>query len=121
MARFYSATVDWFYSALDTYAQSVNNPYPGSGRSIVRGPTYSDLDATITKTTKITERVSLQLSVAAYNALNQLYLGTGNPDVAASNFTSNVFNNSGGGTGNSSSPGNASGNRFVILGGRIIF
>jgi hypothetical protein len=103
------------------YAQSVNNPYPGSGRSIVRGPTYSDLDATITKTTKITERVSLQLSVAAYNALNQLYLGTGNPDVAASNFTSNVFNNSGGGTGNSSSPGNASGNRFVILGGRIIF
>jgi hypothetical protein len=53
--------------------------------------------------------------MAAYNALNQMFLGVGNPFVGASNFTSNAENASG------SIPGDTSGNRFVILKGRIIF
>lgn len=114
------STAHWIINN-QAYATAVGNPYPGSGRSSLRGPIYSDLDATITKTTKLTERVSMQLSLAAYNALNQQYLGVGNPNVAASNFTSNVENNSGGGSGNSIVSGFTSGNRFVILGGKIIF
>ena len=98
------------------YALAVGNPYPGSSRSTLRGPTFSELDATITKTTKITERVAMQLSLAAYNALNQMYLGPGNPNVASSAFASNLFNFSG-----TTIPGNSSGNRFLILGGKVIF
>jgi hypothetical protein len=97
------------------YAESVGNPYPGSGRSPLRGPTFSDFDATITKNTQLTERVNLQLSLSAYNALNQMYLGPGNAFVGSSSFTSNSFNGSG------SVPGNTSGNRFVLLGGKVIF
>jgi hypothetical protein len=97
------------------YALAVNNPYPGSSRSLVRGQPFSDLDLTIAKAFPITERVSLQLSMAAYNALNQMFLGVGNPYVAASNFTSNAENASG------SASGETSGNRFVILGGKVIF
>jgi hypothetical protein len=97
------------------YALAVGNPYPGSSRSPVRGQSFSDLDATITKTTRITESVNLQLSLAAYNALNQMYLGAGQPFVGSSSFAFNGFNNSG------SVPGNTSGNRFVILGGKVVF
>jgi hypothetical protein len=99
-----------------TYALAVNNPYPGSSRSLLRGQVFSDLDATIFKTFPITERLRIQLSMAVYNTLNQMYLGTGNPYVGASNFTSNTDN-----TANSFSPATPSGNRFVILGGKVIF
>jgi hypothetical protein len=97
------------------YALSVNNPYPGWGRSPVRGQTFSDLDATLMKSFAVTERLQFQLSMAVYNVLNQMFLGDGNPNVSASNFTSNAENASG------SVPGDTSGNRFVILGGKIVF
>ena len=71
------------------YAVSVNNPYPGSSRSPFRGQTYSELDATILKAIPITERVQIQLSMTAYNALNQMYLGTGDAAVNASAFHPN--------------------------------
>ncbi len=95
---------------------AVGNPYPGSSRSPIRGQAFSELDATLTKTTKITERVSMQLSLAAYNALNEMYLGPGVADVSSSAFTSNMFNASG-----TTIPGNSSGNRFMLLGGKITF
>ncbi len=98
------------------YALAAGNPYPGWARSLLRGQPFSELDATITKTTKITEGVSVQLSLAAYNALNQMYLGPGVANVSSSAFTSNEFNFSG-----TTVPGNSSGNRFVILGGKILF
>ena len=97
------------------YATAVNNPYPGSSRSLLRGQPYGDLDMTVVKTVPITERVGLQLSMATYNVLNQMFRGVGNPFVGASNFTSNTENGSG------SIPGDTSGNRFVILGGKVIF
>ena len=58
----------------------------------------------------------MQLSLAAYNALNEMYLGPGIADAASSAFTSNMFNASG-----TTISGNSSGNRFVILGGKILF
>jgi hypothetical protein len=97
------------------YATAVGNAYPGWGRSLLRGQTFSDFDVTLTKNTPITERVNLQLSLAAYNVLNQMYLGTGIAQVASGAFTSVDFNNSG------SVPGNTSGNRFFLLGGKIVF
>lgn len=95
------------------YALSVNNPYPGSSRGLLRGQPYSDFDATVVKNFPITERVGLQLSMDAYNVLNQMFRDTGNAFVGASNFTSNAENASGTVSG--------SGNRFVILGGKVSF
>jgi len=107
-------TTHWIINN-QAYALAVGNAYPGYSRSPLRGQTFSDLDLTITKSTALTERVNLQLSMAAYNALNQMYLGTGQAFVGSSAFTSVDFNTSG------SVPGNTSGNRFVILGGKIVF
>jgi hypothetical protein len=108
-------TTHWIINN-QAYALAVGNPYPGSGRSTLRGPDFSELDSTITKNTKITERVSLQLSLAAYNVLNQKYLGPGAANISSAVFTSNFFNGSG-----TTTPGNSSGNRFMLLGGKIIF
>jgi Carboxypeptidase regulatory-like domain/TonB-dependent Receptor Plug Domain len=97
------------------YALSVNNPYPGWSRSLLRGQPFSELDATVFKTFPITERVNLQLSMAAYNALNQMFRGVGDTFIGAANFTSNAENPSG------TVSGSTSGNRFVILGGKVVF
>jgi hypothetical protein len=72
-----------------TYGKAVGNPYPGSARSLLRGQTYSELDASILKSFPITERVQIQLSMTAYNALNQMYLATGEAAVNSSAFTQN--------------------------------
>lgn len=109
------ASTHWIINN-QAYAMAVGNPYPGSSRSPLRGQPFSELDATVTKTTRITERVSMQLSLAAYNALNEMYLGPGIADVSSSAFTSNMFNASG-----TTISGNSSGNRFMILGGKIVF
>jgi len=108
------ATTHWIINN-QAYALSVNNPYPGSSRSLLRGQPFSDFDATVVKTFPIAEHVNLQLSMAAYNVLNQQFRGVGNAFVGASNFTSNAENASG------SVSGSASGNRFVILGGKVTF
>lgn len=100
------------------YAQSVQNPYPGSSRNIEHGDNFSELDLSIAKNVKLTERVTMQLSMAAYNVLNQMYRGT--PQTYAGN-TSNFgsYDYSSG----SNIPGNTSpsGTRFVLLGGKVIF
>ncbi len=100
------------------YAMAVGNPYPGSPRSPVRGETYSDFDATIMKRTQVTERVQLELSLSAYNALNQMYLGTGEAYVGFSSFTQTTFNSS---TTVPNPNSNASGNRFLLLGTKLVF
>jgi Carboxypeptidase regulatory-like domain/TonB-dependent Receptor Plug Domain len=115
------ASAHWIVNN-QAYAMAVGNPYPGSARSLLRGPTYNDLDATILKTTRITERVSLQLSFAAYNALNQKYLPAG---ISTANVGSSTFAQV---DANPTPPslvpngtGSNSGNRFAIIGGKIIF
>jgi hypothetical protein len=45
-----------------------------------------------------------------------MYIGPGVANVSSSVFTSNIFNASG-----TTIPGNSSGNRFMLLGGKIIF
>ena len=100
------------------YAEAVGNPYPGSGRSLLRGGSYSELDASVMKNIPISERVQIQLSMTAYNALNQIYRDTGEAAVNSSAFTENIFNSSGTvptGT------GFTSGNRFVVLMGKVVF
>ncbi len=50
------------------------------------GPAYYMLDATLAKNFKITERISAELKMAAYNAINRLNRGNPNLDVTSSQF-----------------------------------
>lgn len=105
------------------YAMSVGNPYPGSGRNILRGDSFSDLDASLYKTFAITERVKLQLSFNGYNVMNQMFRGVGNPNVGLYTPPGAGFNDflSTAENVESTVPGNTSGQRFFIYGGKITF
>jgi hypothetical protein len=103
------------------YATAVGNPYPGVSRNTLRGQSFSDLDVTIYKTTRITERLSLQLSLSSYNVLNQMYRGTGLNNLTDYSPTGyNAFLNNGE-QASGSIPGNTAGNRIVIIGGKVLF
>jgi hypothetical protein len=101
------------------------NPFPGVGRNILRGDSFNNLDLTVGKSVKTTERVTMILQISAFNALNRGYYGT--PDVniedtLINNFLS-TFQNGGGGespaAGGAFSQG--PGNRNVQLSAKIVF
>lgn len=106
------------------YALAVNNPYPGVGRNTLRGQNFSDLDLNLYKTIKVTEHLSTQLSFSAFNALNQMYRNP--PDNSLTDYSPSGFNsflsNAEVGSGTAATvTGLTAGNRFVIIGGKIIF
>ncbi|HWW22961.1 MAG TPA: hypothetical protein VNY78_03610, partial [Edaphobacter sp.] len=112
-------------------AEALGTPYPGVGRSTLRGNTINQVDASIFKTVRINERFSGQLRLNVYNAANRAYYGT--PDFLLNNSDPskhvsaaypqgfNTFNtyfpNSGGGV---AAPF-GKGTRNIQLGGKIIF
>ena len=114
------ANAHWIVNNM-AYAQSVGNPYPGSSRSIETGDSYSELDATIVKKIRVNERVSAQLSMAAYNALNQMYRGAPQSYVANIGVFGSYDYSSPGSVGGI--PGNTaqSGTRFILLGAKVTF
>jgi len=96
----------WDFNTIPN-ANARNNPYPGVGRNTLRGQSWNNLDASIFKTTPITERVSLQLQLNVFNSLNRQYYGTPGAFLGASDFLTTAFNQGS--------------NRSVQLGGKIIF
>ena len=50
------------------------------------GPKFSQLDATLTKDFAVTERVRMELKMAAYNATNSLNRAGPNTDINSSQF-----------------------------------
>ena len=115
-----SPTADHWVINNTAYANSVGNPYPGSGRNILRAQTYDSLDMSVFKDTRVTERLDLELQVSAYNALNRQFRGTplafsGYDDGltgAANPFLSNAYNNS---------TNNPYGDRYFQLGAKVKF
>jgi hypothetical protein len=110
----------WLINNSDS-ANLANNPFPGSGRNILRGPSFLQLDSSIYKDTKITERVNLELQLNAYNVLNHQYLGSPNVNSFATNpgatvnpFLSTAYN------GASLAPG-SNGVRAFTLGAKVQF
>jgi hypothetical protein len=55
------------------------------------GPKFSQLDATLTKDFAITERVRMELKMAAYNAINRLNRAGPNTDINSSQFGTALF------------------------------
>ncbi len=110
-------------------AEALGTPYPGVGRNTLRGNTVNELDMSVFKTVKLTERFSAQLRLNVYNLPNRLYLGT--PDAAVNNanathtdalgnkFASfeNYLNNGGSAVGTPFGKGG----RNIQLGGKILF
>jgi hypothetical protein len=105
------------------YALAVGNPYPGVGRNTLRAQSFSDLDVSLFKLVPITERVSIQLSFSAYNALNQMYRNP--PTVFVQDYSPTGFNdflsNAESTSGSIPSATNSAGNRAVVIGGKVIF
>jgi hypothetical protein len=74
------STEHWTWSN-QYQALAGNTPFPGVGRNVLRGNSWNNLDATLGKNVKLTERVNMQLSVEAFNLLNRAYYGVPDPNV----------------------------------------
>ena len=123
--------VHWLWS--NKYeALARNNPFPGIGRNTLRGDSFNDLDLTVAKNIKLTERLTTILQISAFNTLNRGYYGTPDPSIEDSlyptlygvpaGFLSNYYS---GGGGESPVAGGAfgagPGNRSIQLAAKIVF
>jgi outer membrane receptor protein involved in Fe transport len=63
-----------------------STPYIGSSRGTTKSQTWNNLDASLFKSFPVTERLTMQLQLIAYNALNRQYLGT--PDLGLDDVSS---------------------------------
>jgi hypothetical protein len=114
------SAVHWIVDNSDI-ANVLGNPFPGSGRNILRAQTYNNLDASIFKDTKINDRILVELQLNAYNALNRQFRGT--PDANAFNDDGAIgpINNFLSNYANSSQSNQGIGNRNIQLGAKIKF
>jgi hypothetical protein len=109
------------------------NPFPGVGRNSLRGDSFNNVDLTVGKNIRLTERVNMILQASAFNVLNRAYYGTPDPNIEDSlyptlygvpnSFLSNYY---GLGTATGSSAGGGAffqglGNRNVQISGKITF
>jgi hypothetical protein len=101
-------------------ADIAGTPYPGSGRNLLRGTSYNNLDTSVFKNTKLTERLTLRLEVDANNILNRSYYGAPDPDMADGISSLNNVNfigaSGGGGIINT-----GTGVRNLTFGGKFLF
>ena len=86
------------------------------------GPKFWNLDANLTKSFNITERIHAELKIAAYNATNRLNRGDPDTNVQSSTFGQTLFQGSPGGIfgAQTATYGNQSG-RQAELGLKLIF
>jgi Carboxypeptidase regulatory-like domain len=74
------STEHWTWS--NQYAAiAAGTPFPGVGRNILRGDSWNNLDASIGKNIKMTERVTMQITMNVFNVLNRAYYGTPDPNI----------------------------------------
>ena len=81
---------EWFNPS--AFVLPTAGTYGNLGRGVYRGPELADLDVSLFKTTKITERANLQFRAEFFNALNHANFGTPNATV----FSGTAFNPSAG-------------------------
>jgi hypothetical protein len=111
---------DVHFIANNRYAGlAANNPFPGSGRNILRGNTFNNVDASVFKNTKITERITFRFEANAYNVLNRSYYGT--PDGYEGDQPYGSFNNFLFNAASGSNVGVGTGVRNMEFGGKILF
>ena len=72
----------WFNP--DAFVSPGQYKFGNAGRNILRGPSYSDVDFSASKTLRAFERYQLQLRFDATNALNHTSLGIPNANIGSS-------------------------------------
>jgi hypothetical protein len=100
-------------------AKLAGNPWAGSGRNLLRGNTFNNVDTSIYKNTKITERVTLRIEATAYNVLNRSYYSA--PDNFIGDAPFGSFNNFSFNNATGSLIGTGTGVRNMTFGGKILF
>jgi hypothetical protein len=88
----------------------------------LKGPSFWDVDASLIKSIKITERVHGQLKISAYNLFNRLNRGDPNLNPSDPNYGTNLFQGAPGGTygAQTATPANVTG-RQMEIGLRVVF
>jgi outer membrane receptor protein involved in Fe transport len=133
-----ASAVHWIYND-NTSAAFFGTPYGNVGRNPgLRGQAVSAVNFALSKTTKVSERLSLRLEAQVYNLFNHMFLGVPDPTIDAcgfaarnlagcgGSFANNFFNSSGGvnaeGSGGYTNPTSGGlGRRRMILDAKIIF
>jgi len=80
---------EWYNPA--DFSQPAPYTYGNSGRNILLGPGYGEVDLSLIKSIAITERTHLELKWDAFNALNRENLGSPN-STADSSSAGQIFN-----------------------------
>jgi len=116
------ASVRWIINNTDE-ANVLGNPYAGSGRNILRGQAFNELDLSLFKDTDLTKGAVLELQFDAFNVTNYQFRGTPGANALSAQpasmasvnpFLSNAYNGSG-------PNGGTYGNRYVQVGAKIKF
>lgn len=100
-------------------ARLLGNPFPGSGRNILRGGTQNNVDLAVFKDTHITEHVNFRLEANAYNVLNRAFFNY--PDTFEGDYPSGSFNNNLYQTPTGSNIGPGTGLRNMLFGAKLLF
>jgi hypothetical protein len=101
-------------------AQLAGTPWVGSGRNLLRGTSYNNLDTSVYKNTKLTERFTLRLEVDVNNILNRSYYGA--PDANMSDGDTSLNNvNFVGASGGGGIVNTGTGVRNMTFGGKFLF
>jgi hypothetical protein len=72
----------WFDTSL--FGANAVGTFGNSGRNIIRGPRYFNLDFGLLKNTRITERVNLQFRTEFFNLFNNVNLRLPNSNASSS-------------------------------------
>jgi hypothetical protein len=81
----------WFTTS--SFAAPAANTFGNVGRNFLTGPNFFNLDASIAKSIRFTERLNLELRLEAFGATNtpQFFFGSGNGTVAGVTLGSSSF------------------------------
>ena len=125
-----AAAAHWIVNDANSQA-FFGTPFGNSGRNTQRGDTINNVNLSLLKTVKLTEKIGLQLRGVAYNIMNRDYRGNPDPLIDDGNFRDFIppalpssfghtfFNPTGGGQTNAVFSG--IGRRRLEIGAKVTF
>ena len=109
-------------------ARVLGTPFGGAARNTVRGDTINQLNLSLLKDMKLTERFTVQLRGVAYNVMNRQYRGVPDPQIRNGNFAdqqgsfgNTFFNSNGGSPPQANSIFSGIDRRRIEVGAKVIF
>jgi hypothetical protein len=75
---------NWINAA--AFAVPANDTWGNAGRNLIRGPGFVQLDMGLTKTFRVTERVTTDFRAEAFNVANRAQFGDPNGNFSSPSF-----------------------------------